>query len=169
MLSGRSLVCSDRTAIGSVDQAGNQVDTTRACVLNRIRVFSNLLLSIKFAINSVGKRDILIFRDSWHLSQFHLQPLAFRMCAFDSHRIHCVNLRQSKEARKSSLVANETDREVTVVSIHAQQVLPPCSQVAQPNWKPGLLTPLFLVASFKSALTSKSSGGCCALTYTVLS
>lgn len=174
MLSGRSLVCSDRTASGSVEQAWNQVATTRACVLNRLRVFSDLLLYIKFAINSVGNRGILIFRDSWHLSQFHLLPFAFCVGAFDSHRTHCCTLYKStqynlKKPENPSLVANETGREVTVVSLHTQEVLPFCYQVAQPNWKLDMLTPLFLVASFMRDLTSKFSGGFCALTYTVLS
>lgn len=174
MLSGRSLVCSNRTASGCADQARNEVDTTRTCVLNRFRGFSELLLYIKFAIYSVGNRGILIFRDSWHLSQFHLLPFAFYVGAFDSHRTHCCTLYKStqdnlKKPENPSLVANETGREVTVVSIQAQQVLPPCYQVAQPNCRLGMLTPLFLVASFKRDLTSKFSNGCCVLTYTVLS
>lgn len=127
VLSGRSLVCSDRRAIDSADQAWKQVDTTRACVLNRLRVFSDLLLYIKFAINSVGNRDILIFRDSCHLSQFHLLPFAFCMGAFDSHRTHCCTLYKStqdnlKKPENPSLLVNETGREVTVVSIHIQQI-----------------------------------------------
>lgn len=174
MLSGRSLVCSNRTASGCVDQARNEVDTTRTGVLNRFRGFSELLLYIKFAINSVGNRGILIFRDSWHLSQFHLLPFAFCVGPFDSHRTHCCTLYKStqdnlKKPENPSLVANETGREVTVVSLQAQQVLPPCYQVAQPNCRLGMLTPLFLVASFKRDLKSKFSNGCCALTYTVLS
>lgn len=99
----------------------------------------------------------LIFRDSCHLSPFHLLPFAVCMGDFDLHRTHCPTFQKSiqdnlKKPENPSVVANETNREVCVVSIHAQQVLYSSSYVVQPNWKPGLLTNLYIPVFCMSAL-----------------